>query len=118
MWFSNEKRPQVRRRLSEGSDAWLVALICCKAVKHGHATGLAEVLLAAPATWGAWAGFCGGRVSAHGCTAVFKVGLTTWFATVQVKEQFPDIAFGEVGKKLGGCCSAPHIKLVWKGELP
>ncbi len=29
---------------------------------------------------------------------------------MQVKEQFPDIAFGEVGKKLGGCRSAPHIQ--------
>ena len=41
---------------------------------------------------------------------------------MQVKEQFPDIAFGEVGKKLGGCCSALQMKRVrlkhmWRGEL-
>ena len=41
---------------------------------------------------------------------------------MQIKEQFPDIAFGEVGKKLGGCCSALQRKRVClkhmrKGEL-
>ena len=55
----------------------LVACICCKAVKDGHATVSAKVLLAAPATWGAWAGSCSGKVSAHGWETVLRFGLAT-----------------------------------------